>query len=183
MDLFVVKNKRAMPSVHALIIEPFKTIWHQDPDPAKGDAIRFFSFIELACSPKKSNPYFGYEKDKRYLVVKKLLFDDEAYELPPIVMDAVIKYEDLVENSSPSYSILNASLIAAEQLKTYLTNIRLNERTNSGAAVYKPKDVINALQELPQLSREIEELRNKIQQELMEEGKTRNNRQVGYYEE
>lgn len=183
MDLFVVKNQRAMPSVHALIIEPFKTIWYQDTDPAKGEAIRFFTFIELACSPKKSNPYFGYEKDKRYLVVKKVLFDDEAYKLPDVVMDAVIKYEELVEHASPSYSILNASLIAAEQLKTYLTNIKLEERTRGGAAVYKPKDVINALQELPELAREIEALRDKIQQELMEEGKTRNNRQVGYFEE
>ena len=183
MDLFVVQNKRAMPSVHALIIEPFKTIWHQDPDPAKGDAIKFFTFIELACSPKKSNPYFGYDKERRFLVVKKVIFEDEAYLLPPVVMDAVIKYEELIENASPSYSILNAALIAAEQLKNYLTNIRLTERTNSNAAVYKPKDVINALQELPKLSREIEALRTKIQQELLEEGKTRNNRQAGYFEE
>ena len=182
MDLFVVQNKRAMPSVHALIIEPFKTIWHQDPDPAKSDAIRFFTFIELACSPKKSNPYFGYDKEKRYIKLKEELFGDGSYLLPAIVMDALIKYEELTDSSSPAYSILTSALSAADQLKTYLNNINLNARTNSGAAVYKPKDVTAALKELPHLAKNIEELRTKIEQEL-EEGKTRSNRQIGHFEE
>lgn len=182
MDLFVVQNKKAMPSVHALIIEPFKSIWHQDPDPAKGDAIRFFTFIELACSPKKSNPYFGYDKDKRYLKLKEELFGDETYLLPDLVMDALIKYEDLVDNSSPAYSILTSALAAADQLKNYLTNINLASRTNSGAAVYKPKDVTAVLKELPHLAKNIEELRTKIEQEV-EESKTRSNRQIGHFEE
>lgn len=183
MDLFIVQNGRAMPSVHALIIEPFKTIWHNDTDPAKGEAIKFFTFIELACSPKKSNPYIGYESGQRYLKLKEELFENRAYELPALVIDAITKYEEFLDHSSPTYSILKSALSAAEQLKSYLEHIDLGARTNSGAAVYKPKDVTTALKELPDVAKNIELLRTKVQKELLEEGKTRNNRQVNYFEE
>lgn len=183
MDLFVVQNGKAMPSVHALIIEPFKSIWNNDPDPAKGEAIRAFSFIELCCSPKKSNPYWGYDEDVRYQVLKEELYGDRAYQLPGLVIDGITKYENLLNNSSPSYSILRSALSAAEQLKAYLNNIDLGARTNSGAAVYKPKDVTTALKDLPDVAKNVELLRTRVQKEMLEEAKTRNNREVGYFEE
>jgi hypothetical protein len=183
MELFTYQNGKAMPSVHALIIEPYKTIWAQDKDPTKGEAVRFFTFIELACSPKKSNPYFGYGPEERYQILKEKLFGEKAYQLPGLVMDGLIQYEDFLTHASPSYSLLKAALDGAEQFKTYLSNINLSERTNSGTAVYKPRDVTNALKDLPSIAKNIEELRIKVQQELLEEGKTRSNREVGLFEE
>lgn len=183
MDLFTVTNGKAMPSVHALIIEPFKTIWKEDTDPTKGSAIRDFTFIELCCSPKKTNPYCGYDEDQRYQILKEELYGDSAYQLSNNVLDGIMKYEQLLDNSSPTLSLLKAALDGAEKFKTQLKKLDLTERTNSGAAVYKPRDVTNAMKDLPNMARSIEELREKVFKELLEEGKTRSNRQIGYYEE
>lgn len=183
MDLFTVSNGKAMPSVHALIIEPFKTIWKEDKDPAKGDAIRDFTFIELCCSPKKSNPYCGYDEDQRYQILKQELYGDAAYQLSGVVIDGITKYEQLLDNSSPTLSLLKAALSGAEKFKNQLKSLDLTERTNSGAAVYKPRDVTNAMKDLPEMAKSIESLREKVHKELLEEGKTRSNRSIGYYEE
>lgn len=183
MDLFVVENGRAFPSTHALLIEPFRSIWAMDSDPTKGEAIKMLTFIELSCSPKKSNPYSGYDEETRHQKLKEEIYGDRVYQLPGIVMDGVMKYEELMEHASPTYSILKSALSAAGQLKIYLENINLGERTNSGTAVYKPKDVTTALKDLPDVARNIESLREKVQQELLEESKTRGNREIGFFEE
>lgn len=183
MELFTVQNGKAMPSVHALIIEPFKTIWKEDTDVTKGNAITDFTFIELCCSPKKSNPYCGYDVDQRYRVLKKELYGDEAYELPNIVIDGITKYEELLDNHSPTLSLLKAALSGAEKFKEQLQKLDLNERTKAGSAVYKPRDITNAMKDLPEMAKSIESLRDKVFKELLEEGKTRSNRQIGHFEE
>jgi hypothetical protein len=183
MDLFTVSNGKAMPSVHALIIEPFKTIWKEDADPTKGNAIRDFTFIELCCSPKKSNPYCGYDENQRYQILKKELYGDPAFQLSDNVMDGITKYEQLLDNHSPTLSLLRAALDGAEKFKNQLKNLSLDARTNSGAAVYKPRDITNAMKDLPDLAKSIESLREKVNKELLEEGKTRSNRTIGYFEE
>ena len=106
MDLFEFRDGRAFPTIHALMIQPFKAMWQEDTSADHGEAILAFSFIELMCSPKKSNPFIGYEKDVRYIKLKEELFGDSAYELPYLVVDGIAKYEQLLENSSPSYPLL-----------------------------------------------------------------------------
>lgn len=182
MDLFEVRDGRAFPVTHALMIKPFKTIWEQDETEDKGEAIKMLSFIELFCSPKKSNPYHGYSEDERYIKLKEEIYDDAQYELSYLVTDGIIKYENLLENASPTYSLLRTCEQTTERLKEALTTIDINERTRSGGAVYKPKDITGALSEIADVAKNIETLREKVTQELLAETKTRNSREPGYFE-
>lgn len=182
MDLFEVINGRAFPSVHALMIEPFKTIWASDPTPEKGNAIKVFSYIELVCSPKKSNPFFGEKEDIRPSKVKKEIWGDPNKEDTEFMILGAIKYRELLEHASPTYSLLHSALVAKDKLETYLQNFDLNERTQSGTAVIKPRDITSALKEIPDTAKGIVAMREKVQQELIEEAKTRNQREIGDYE-
>lgn len=183
MDLFEFRDGRAFPTIHALMIQPFKAMWQEDTSADHGEAILAFSFIELMCSPKKSNPFIGYEKDVRYIKLKEELFGDSAYELPYLVVDGIAKYEQLLENSSPSYPLLQSAFNAAGKLKTFFNSFNLNERTNSGASVYKPRDITSALKDVDTVIKSLESTRNKINEEMLSSDKTRNNREVGLYEE
>ena len=183
MDLFVVSNSKAIPSTHALLIKPFKTIWEEDDDPAKGEAIKAFTFIELSCSPKKSNPYVGYDEEERHRILKKQLYGDETYRLPGLVVDGIIKYEELLENASPTFPLLRDALAASKKFRDQLASMDLKERTNGGTAVYKPKDISSAFKDLPEMAKTIENLLEKVHQELLAETKTRNNREIGPFEE
>jgi hypothetical protein len=183
MDLFEVREGKAMPSVHALLIRPFKTIWEEDKTATKEEAIKAFTFIELGCSPKKSNPYSGYEEEQRHRELKKDIYGDETYRLPGLVVDGIMKYEEFLEHSSPSYPLLKDALAASVKFREQLGNIDLKERTNSGTAVYKPKDISGAFKDIPDMAKTLETLRERVNQELLAETKTRNNREIGYYEE
>ena len=184
MDLFEVRDGRAFPSTHALLVQPFKAIWQEDNSVDKGDAIKALSFIELFCSPKKSNPFVGYtNKDTRYLKLKEELYGDPTYQLPVLVIDGISKYEELLENSSPTYSFLLTAFDAANKLKDFFKGFDLNERTNSGAAVYKPKDISTALTDVDKVVKSLDSLMTKVNEELLDDAKLRNNRQVGLFED
>lgn len=182
MDLFELNNNIAFPSVHALLIEPFKSIWEADNSKSKENAIKVFTYIELVCSPKKSNPFFGYSEVERPGKVKKEVFNDENYYTTDFMMQGVMKYNELLEIASPTYSLFISSLAAAEELKENLKSIDLGERTNAGTAVTKPKDITSALKEIPDVMRSLEAMRNKVHSELAEETKTRNQREINEYE-
>lgn len=182
MELFETYNGHAFPSTHALLIEPFKSIWEKDNSEGKADAIRWFTYIELLCSPRKSNPFHGYNEDDRPPKVKKEVFKDENYEIPFDLMQAIIRYKELLHDASPSYSLYEDAMVAAEDLKKYLRNIKLEERTSSGAMVIKPADVTKALTDIPNVMKSMEAMRIKVQGEIIEDTKTRNQRKIGYFE-
>jgi hypothetical protein len=182
MTILEVLNGRAFPTAHALSIPLFAQIMDTDDDPQKSRAIKVFSYIEFMCSPKKSNPFLGYSPDLRPLKVKKELWGDENYPDTQFMILGILKYMELLENYSPSYPLLEASLESAERLKELLKGFDLNERTASGGLVLKPKDITSALKEIPLVIKALEESRAKVEAELAESSKTRKDRDVGVYE-
>ena len=185
MELFQVdENGRVSPSTHALMVQPFRAIWQEDTSLGRGEAEKAFRFIELYCSPKKSNPFSGYiDKDVRYTKVKEEVYGDASHELDHLVIDGIAKYEELLDEASPSYSFLKAAFSVAGKLKRHYESVDLDERTSSGALVYKWKEVTAALSDTENVVRNLENVRNKVNEEILNQGKTRNNRQVGYFEE
>lgn len=182
MDLFEMNNGRAFPSTHALLIEPFKSIWSKDLSAEKGEAMKVFTYIELMCNPKKSNPFFGFDQDIRSAKVKKEVYGNADQPTTSDMLLGVMAFNELLENSSVGYSLYLSSMEAASTLKDYLKSINLDERTNGGSAVYKPVDVTRALKEIPEVIKGLRALREKIHEELTEDAKMRNQREVGDYE-
>lgn len=185
MDLFELNNGRAFPSVHALLIEPFKTIWETDETKEKGNAILLFSYIELMCSPKRSNPFFGYSENVRPSKVKKEVYKDENYPDTMFMISGLAAYKELLANSSPSFDLLNSGLMAKDALVKFLndTESLLAERNlKSGAAIFKPADITNALTKIGAVTKELEAARDKVGEELKEASKTRGQREIGLYE-
>lgn len=182
MELFEIRNNRAFPSVHALMIEPFKTIWEKDTDPEKANAVKLFSYVELVCNPRKSNPFMGYSEDKRPAKVKKEIYGDENKATTDFMILATAKYKELLTESSPTYELFDSGLNAKDKLVEFLNNFDLSERTNGGTAVLKPADITKALKEIPDVAKSIISMRDKVQTELIEDAKTRNQREIGQYE-
>jgi hypothetical protein len=184
MDLFVVHNNKAFPSTHALLISPFREIWNNDRSVEKEEAIRIFTYIELLASPKKSNPYFGIPEEDRHLKVKKEVWGDSppSVENSLEIIKAVEKYKDLLAIASPSFVLFESAMVMAENLQEQIRTFNLNERTRSGSLVLKPKDATNALKDIPDTVKSLELLRARVNQELIEDAKTRNQREIGHYE-
>lgn len=182
MDIFEVSNNKAFPSVHILMIEPFKTMWENDTSKGKEDVLKKFTYVELMCSPKSSNPFAGYSEQERPGKVKKEVYQDEFMPIDSETMLAMLKYHELLENSSPSFSLYRAALVAKDKLIAFLENFNLDERTNSGGAVIKPADVTRAMNDIPDLMKGIAQMKKDVTDELLADAKTKNSRKIGQYE-
>jgi hypothetical protein len=184
MELFTLENNIVIPSTHALLTEPFKTIWEQDNSRQHVEAIKIFTYIEFVCSPKKSNPFFDIHEADRARDVRKEVWGDPDYKPDNylIIMEGVYKYNELLKIVSPSMRLYLAAIKALNEVTSFLNTVNLKERTVAGGAVIKPADITRAFKELPDMKKTVETLRTSVHQELEEASKTRGSREVGDYE-
>lgn len=182
MELFEIVNGYAVPSVHALLISPFKEIWNNDNSDNNVDSINTFTYIELLCSPKKSNPFVGYSEEERPAKVKKEVWGDEDYPLDTDTILAVIKYKELLSESSPSYDLYVSAVNAVQKLRKFLNDFEMDEKTPNGTLLLKPKDITNALKDLDEVSKNMEASRDRVHTEITQSAKTRNQRDIGDFE-
>jgi len=182
MKLLTIENGRVIITPEALGINLFKNIWEMDTDPQKGNATRLLTYVTFMCYPGKENPFYGEPEETRGSKVKMELYGNANKEDTEFMMLGVVRYKELLTMASPAYPLLEASLIAANKLKNYLLNFNLEERTDSGAAVIKPKEITATLKEIASTVTSLQELRNKVISELTESSKTRKDREPGDYE-
>lgn len=182
MELFEINNSIASPSVHALLIEPFKTMWEEDNSRQHQDSIKKFTYIELVCSPKKSNPYAGYSEEERPIKVKKEVFKDENYLIDTDIVQGTMKYIELLMEASPTYGLYMAAMNAANKMKDFLNTVKPDEKNINGAYMLKPADINKAIKDIPDIMKSLTSLRDKVIEELADEAKTRKDRRIGRYE-
>lgn len=185
MNIFELNgNQIVVPTEHALLVEPFKTMWEQDETKDKRSAIKKFTFIELMCSRKKSNPFIGYSEEERSSKIIENIYGKEKINPweDPLIEKAIQVYKQLMYEASPSLSYLEAALESAERLKEMMRTVDFEERTNGGAAVYKPGDITKALKETNEVVKSLAALKEKVEAELLNDVKTRGSREIGHFE-
>ena len=183
MNLFEIQNSVAIPSTHALLLEPFKSVWDRDHSTHKSIAIKEFTYIEFMCSYKKSNPFNGYIPEMRKVKVGEIVMSNADYEPDEYIKSAMALYEKLQKEASPSMVFVESCEQAVHKLQEFLQNVDFDERTNAGSAVYKPADVARAIKEAPELLNSIQKMKDKVQQELFDSVKTRGQRTVNHFED
>jgi hypothetical protein len=184
MDIFKIENKIVQPTTEVLLISPFKEIWEQDKTKNKTEALQHFAYIEFLCSPKKSNPYFGYTtKEIRDVKIKMDVYKDKDYILPKLVEEGIEKYKEFLNNASFNYSYFMSARGAAEKIKNFFDTFNMNERNKSGVPIYKPREITSAIIDSEATLQKLESLQKKIEQELLEQTKNKRNKEINYFEE
>ena len=163
--LFIVENNIAKPNTETLLIEPFKVLWERDKTPDKDVAIKEFTYIELMSSKKKSNPYAGYSDSMRSEKLAEVLFDDPTWKPDALVEQGLAKIVEFQKEASPTY--------------TYY----INEVNDKGARVFKPNEIVMAISNTDKLLQNLHSMKEKVEQELFEQAKTRGNKQINPFEE
>jgi len=180
--LFVVENNIAKPNTEVLLTSPFKEIWDRDYTEDKEQATKEFTFIEFMSSKKKTNPYAGYDDQMRFERLKELLFD-ESWEMDELIESALIKIKDFQEEASETYQYYLSARIAAEKMRGFFRDFSfsdVNERT--GNPLYKPSDITRALNDTDKVLQNLNSMKEKVEQELFEQTKTRGNKEINPFE-
>lgn len=180
--LFVVENSVAKPNTEVLLISPFKEIWERDTSEDKYIATKEFTFIEFMSSKKKTNPYAGYDDELRFKVLKEMLFDED-WEIDELVESALIKIKDFQEEASPTYKYYLSASNAAAKMRTFFNTFDINERNErNGNPIYKPSDITRALNDTDKVLQNLNSMKEKVEQELFEQTKTRGNKEINPFE-
>jgi len=180
--LFVIENNIAKPNLETLLISPFKEIWERDRGEDKERAIKEFTFIEFMSSKKRTNPYAGMGDEMRYETLKENLFS-AAWEMDPLIEQALTKIRVFQEEASPTYKYYTSASVAAEKMRTFFNTFDINERNSrSGMPLYKPADITRALNDTDKVLQNLNAMKEKVEQELFEQTKTRGNKQINPFE-
>lgn len=182
MDLFEMRNGYAFPSIHALLIEPYKSMWVNDTSLDKIDCINDFTYIELLCSPKRSNPYFNIPEPIRPDKVKLNVYKDKDHPVTEQVLLGILQYKEFLSESS-SYELLMTGENTVNSVKEFLDSFDPDSRSRSGGLILKPSDVLKAVEEIPAVIKSLALARDRVHSELEEDTKNRRNRETGPYEE
>lgn len=187
MDLFKIEGGVVKPTEHALIISPYKDLWDRDPDPAKTQAIKEFTFIELNCSYKKSNPFKGYPDGKREEAILKNIFKEEEVTIDieeELMVEGVNLYKRLREEASPVIQYYLSSKKGAEKMIQWLEDFDMSEvNPRNGMPLYKPREITSALKDSYDVMKTLNALEEKVYEEIFESVKTRGNKEINPFEE
>jgi hypothetical protein len=179
--LFEIENGIAKPTTETLMISPYKDIWERDGTADKSIAIKEFTFIEFMCSKKKTNPYAGYDDELRLERLKALLFDED-WTMDALVEAALVKLHDFQTEASETYRYYISTVRAAEKLRDFFDNFDIMEVNERGALLYKPADITRAINDTDKVLQNLNSMKEKVEQELFEQTKTRGNKQINPFE-
>jgi hypothetical protein len=181
MELFQIENDIVVPNIETLMLPYFKEIWERDKTSKKGMAMKIFCYVEFMCSPKKSNPYHGYQENIRKEKIVKDIFKTE-WEPDELVLKACELYTEFFENASPSLRFLASAIKASDSLIEFLNNVDLAERNPQGTPIYKPVDITRTLKDTKDVLQNLNALKEKVNQEIYESSKTRSGKEINYFE-
>jgi hypothetical protein len=185
MDLFVVEGNVVKPSVHALMIPPFSTIWEQDSDPKKSYAIMLFTYIELMCSHKKSNVFKGYPLSTRSAEIIKRLFPDADPNFIGLeVVEQGIEFYNKVQiEAAPIIQFYEAARVGAEKVTSWLTTFDMETKNpRTGLPLYKPRDITSALKDTYDVMNTLNSMEEKVYEQIFESVRTQKNKEINIFE-
>jgi len=183
--LFVIENQICKPQEEVLLIEPFKSIWENDNTPYKEIAIKKFTFMELYASKSVSNPYAEYDDKRRLEELSELYLGQKQSNyimLDEELLKGVQVIQEFQNNGSASMRLYRGLLASVDRLIEHLNELDPDARTNTGAYVIKPVDILNAVAKANDAVISLDALKKKIEQEQLESTRTKGNKVISDYE-
>ena len=180
--LFTVENGIAKPNTETLLISPFKEIWERDTLKDKPIAMKEFCYIEFMSSKLKTNPYAGFADSIRHDTLKNTYFNDE-WEPDKLIEQALVSIATFQREASPTYSYYISVLNASNKMKDFFDSFDMNEKNErSGLPIHKPSDITRAMIDTDKMLQNINSMKEKVEQELFEQTKTRGNKTINPFE-
>lgn len=178
MDIFEVEGNVVVPTIHARLLSPFREVWDRDKSEKKQQAILEFKFIEFTCSMRKSNPYSGFEEDIRAKKVAEKIFPDIEFEPDEQLLKCIEEYKMFRDEASPTVRFYEAALTGAEKLANFFIDVDFTKTNDKGVPLYKPGEIARALKDAPDILSSLNKMKEKVDQEIFDQVKTRSGKEI-----
>lgn len=182
MSVFVVEGGIVKPTEECKLIYPYKQIWDRDESSKKEVALTEFAYIEFMCSMKKTNPFAGYPEEIRSDRIIEGVVRIDQWQPDDLIKDGILTYQHFQAEASPSIKFYEAALTGVRAMQSYYETLNMGTKTSTGALVNKPSEVARGLSQTASILQNLETLKEKVQQELLESNRVRANRTVNPFE-
>lgn len=177
--LFKIEGKVVMPNAETLLISPFKEIWDRDKSKGKEIAVSEFAYIEFMTSMLRSNPYREYPENRKEEKIREDIIRNKNWNPDEMIKEAMKKIVEFQEEGSITFNYWMSNKVAAEKMIDFFTTFDMDERNpKSMNPVYKPKDILSAIEGSEKALKTLSNLKKKVEEEVYEIVKNRGNKVI-----
>ena len=180
--LFKVEGKVVVPTTETLMTEPFKTIWERDESEHKGVAMTEFAYIEFMESHLKSNPFAGYDREKRHSAILENKKLPEDWKPDEEVCGGMGWMKTFQTEGSLTFSYYESVRKGAKKLKHFFNTFDMNERNpKSFMPMWKPAEITRSMKDTEEVLTNLDKIKKRVEKELFETTKRRADKEISVF--
>ena len=172
MKLLEYRDYKVSPTPEAFLVRPIRKMYNSDRSKSKELFMQQLAYLYFMVDPR--SPYIEIpDEDDRKTEICKQEGLPENFRPSSDLQSAMEMYEKLTITSSKR--LLEATRTAADALKKELESSEslLAERTDKGARVTKPNDIIAVMERLLKVIPQLQDLERKVDSEIRETTRAR----------
>lgn len=180
MKLIKIENFQLQVADEALLIKPIRKLFNQDRSASKEQFYKQMSYLYFMVDPRSTYSYILNEEERAKAIVQQEGLGED-FKPSALLEEAMEIYRK--HTITPSQELLNASLIAANTVSTFLKNPNiLNEEDDKGRPKYQISSVTAALKNVEGIVNSLQNLQKKVESELIEQGTTRGSQELTIFD-
>ena len=172
MKLLEYRDYKVSPTPEAFLVKPIRKMYNSDRSKSKEVFMQQLAYLYFMVDPRSPYIEIPDETDRRNEICKQEGLP-ESFRPSSDLQSAMELYEKLTITSSKR--LLEATRTAADALKKELESSEslLAERTDKGARVTKPNDIIAVMERLLKVIPQLQDLERKVDSEIRETTRAR----------
>jgi len=180
MKLLRYDNYKLEISEEALCIRVFSDIWKRDKSKHKDRAIQEFGIMYFMYDPRSPYMYL-IDPEERFSNIIKHEGLPNNYKMDPLLIEACEVYCNLI--TTTSIQLIMTAREAADKVRNFLSELDLYAEDDKGKPKYPINMIINAIKQIPDLTKQLRLAEIAIQQEIDENSKIRGQRSKALLED
>ena len=181
MKLIKIENYSLQIADEALLIKPIRKLYNQDRSASKEQFYRQMSYLYFMIDPRSTYSYILNEEERAKAIIEQEGLDRD-FKPSPLLQEAREVYKK--HTVTPSQELLNAALVAARTVSTFLKNPNiLNEEDDKGRPKYQISAITTALKNVEGIVSSLQNLQKKVESELSEQSKARGSQELTIFDD
>lgn len=181
MKLIKIENFQLTIADEALLIKPIRKLFNQDRSASKEQFYKQMSYLYFMIDPRSTYSYILNEEERAKAIIEQEGLD-KNFKPSPLLLEAMEVYRK--HTITPSQELLNAALVAANTVSTFLKNPDiLNEEDDKGRPKYQISAITTALKNVEGIVTSLQNLQRKVESELTEQSKARGSQELTIFDD
>lgn len=176
MRLITTEGYQLKVADEALLIKPIRKLYNQDRSASKEQFYKQMSYLYFMIDPRSTYSYILNEDERAKAIIEQEGLDSN-FKPSPLLQEAMEVYKK--HTITPSQELLNAALIAARTVSTFLKKPDiLEQEDDKGKPKYQISSITAALKNVEGIVSSLQNLQRKVESELSEQSKARGSQEL-----